>query len=206
MRTLFFALSLFVAAPALAEAPPADAAEAWQALGKATSMSASFTQVQQRAILPVPLESTGTLTFERPDKLRWVVNKPTKQILILNGSTLTMETPVLGPPQVLDVSKPEIAGLIRGLTVWLAGDFAALQRDYTLTYWAPGPPAKAELVPNDPRVKGFIDKLKLTLSEDRSVITEVVIVEPSGDTIRMTLSDVALNQPVPDDAFTQTTP
>lgn len=203
-RLVAAAAGLLLATPALAASPEAEAA--WERLTASTSLQASFEQVQTRKILAVPIASEGRITFVRPDKLRWETTGAAAQIAVLADDALTLHVPSLGPPQHLQISdQPEIAGMVRGLTVWLAADLDAVEKDYALT-WHGGTPAKATLVPRDPAIQGLIAKLDLTLSEDGRYIQAVTITEPDGDHTDLRLTDVTLDAAVPDTTFELGTP
>lgn len=185
----------FASAMAWADEPE----DAWARLAEVPQLQATFTEVQTRKLLKQPLVSTGTLAFARPDKLRWEVTGAGASVFVIDGAEIAVKMPGVPTTEHLDLTaQPQLAGLVAGLTVWLAGDFAAVQASYDVTWTAP---ATATLVPKDPRVARMVARLTLRLSADGRYIEAVDLAEPDGDTMAITLSDVDTATPVPPERF-----
>jgi outer membrane lipoprotein-sorting protein len=73
MLWLWLLLPSFAADPA--PLPP-EAVSAWAELDRVSRLRARFEQVQHRSVLSRPLVSTGTLSFERPNRVRWGSRSP----------------------------------------------------------------------------------------------------------------------------------
>jgi outer membrane lipoprotein carrier protein len=59
------------------------------------SMRASFRQRVESPTLATPLESHGTVLFERPNHMRWDYAKPDEQLIVGDGKTLWIYQPDL---------------------------------------------------------------------------------------------------------------
>ena len=86
----------FVLGLALAAAPALAADDALkQALGRLQSryettrtLTADFRQSVESPTLASPLESHGTLAFEKPNRMRWDYAAPDPQLIVGDGETL----------------------------------------------------------------------------------------------------------------------
>lgn len=105
-----------------------DADELAKLLGQYRTYKANFVQATYYANNLRPQKSTGRLYMQRPGKFRWEVDKPMKQTIIANGSTLW----------VYDVDLQQITKQGISLTqggnpaVLLSGDVPKLIKNYTV--------------------------------------------------------------------------
>lgn len=189
---------LWIAA-SLAQEPPAEAMKAWEELSAPSTLQAEFVQVRTSRLLSQPIQSTGTLAFEKPDRMAWSVATPARSTFVMDGSTVGMAFPDLGVRESIDLSSnAEVASLVAGMMVWLGSDLQRVQQDYTLTWETD----HAVLVPKDEQLKGIIGSLDLKLTGSPKRIDTVTIVEPDGDTVVITFSEVKTDQALPAGTFT----
>ncbi len=198
---------LILIAGALAQAPatedslPAEAVAAWQELSQVRSLKARFVQTRSTKLLTRPLESSGVLRFQRPDKLAWQMETPGRSLMVMDGSRVGMAYPDLGVREELDLAdQPEVAGLVQGMMVWLAGDLEQVSASYQLQ-WQPGPPRSALLTPRDETLAAIIASLELRLDGDPLQVQHVRLVEPDGDVVEIALHDLHVDPELPADAF-----
>jgi outer membrane lipoprotein-sorting protein len=191
VNTLLLALS--------AHAAEVDADAVWRHLAEAPHLRADFTQVQERKLLKTPLVSTGTLAFERPDRLRWEVNGAAASVFVVRGESVAARMPGVQQVTRVDLAQqPQLAGLVSGLTVWLAADSEALARSYTVQLESD---RLVTLTPKDPMLLRAVSKLTLHIAPSRDHVSSVELLEPDGDRTTITLSNVDLVSPIPATLF-----
>lgn len=191
-------LSLALVGLAAGAAVSPDLEAAFAAMAQVKSLQASFTQVQTRQVLSRPLESSGTLAFTRPDRLRWEVTSPAPSLFVLEGTLVGNWWPQLGVREEVDLGeRPEVRRTVEAMMVWLQADLAAVQRDFTVTWTAP----VARLVPRAEPLNALIHHLDLTVSGAPPRVETVVIAEPDGDRVEIRLTDVVLDPVLPDGTF-----
>jgi outer membrane lipoprotein-sorting protein len=187
-----------LALPVALAAPPPEVAEVWAQVAAPQAVSARFEATQTRRILQHPQASSGTLLVARPDRLAWRWETPAPSVLTLSGDRIGVADPALGLSQEVDLAAmPEVAGLVRGATVWMGGDWAKIEEDFQATWRADG----ATLVPRDPELGTLIARLELRVGGSPATLTGFEVVEPDGDTLSVRLSDVQRDPPLPADAF-----
>ena len=179
-------LALLVLAGPLAAAAPSDSDRLdalMSELGARRHGHVSFTEVEYLAVLDRPLESSGELLYEAPDRLEKRTLSPRPETLVLAHGTLSATRGKR--TRTLDLAAyPQLAPLVEGLRATLAGDRAALERlfsvrlDQDLLRWtlalAPRDAASARLV-REVRISGEQADVKtvevLQADGDRSLLT-----------------------------------
>jgi len=179
-------LALLVLAGPLAVAAPSDSDRLdalMSELGARRHGHVTFTEVEYLAVLDRPLESSGELLYEAPDRLEKRTLSPRPETLVLAHGTLSATRGKR--TRTLDLAAyPQLAPLVEGLRATLAGDRAALERlfsvrlDQDLLRWtlalAPRDAASARLV-REVRISGEQADVKtvevLQADGDRSLLT-----------------------------------
>jgi outer membrane lipoprotein-sorting protein len=138
----------------------------------------TFTEVQQLAMLDRPLESSGELWYEAPDRLEKRTLKPKAQTLILEHGVLTARRGHRTYVMALR-DYPQVVPLVESIRATLAGDRAALERtfrvqfDGTLAHWT------LRLVPVDATLAGAVKDIRI--EGERDAVRTVEIRQSDGD-------------------------
>ena len=190
-----------VAAALASEPLPEVVVAAFGRLAAPRTVQADFVQVQHRAVLTRPFQSTGHLVFERPDKLRWEVAAPVASVFVMQGAQMGSAWPSLGVSERLSLAgRPELMGLVHGLTVWLQADAVQVAEDYEVVIEEEAPLALA-LTPRDATVRKWVDRIRLVVADDGTWVRQVELIEPDGDRVAMTFAAVVLDGAPPAGAF-----
>ena len=176
------ALAAACAAAAQAAAPAFD--ELLHLLAARRHGHVAFTEVQQLAMLERPLQSSGELLYDAPDRLEKRTLKPKAQTLVLEHGVLTARR---GQRTYLMELRehPQVAPFVESIRATLAGDRAALERSFrvrfdgTLAHWT------LLLVPVDASLAGAVQDVRI--EGERDMIRTVLIRQGDGDTSLLTL-------------------
>ena len=174
---LILALAAACAAAAQSTAPPA-LDELLQLLAARRHGHVTFTEVQQLAMLDRPLESSGELLYEAPDRLEKRTLKPKAQTLILEHGVLTARRGHRTHVMALR-DYPQVVPFVESIRATLAGDRAALERyfrvqfDGTLGAWT------LLLVPVDTTLAGAVKDIRI--EGERDAVRTVEIRQSDGD-------------------------
>jgi hypothetical protein len=151
----------------------------------------SFTEVQQLAMLERPLQSSGELLYEAPDRLEKRTLRPMAETLILEHGVLTARRG--HRTYVMELRDyPQVVPFIESIRATLAGDRAALERtfrvqfDGTLAHWT------LLLVPADLTLTGTVKDIRI--EGERDAIRTVEIRHADGD---RSLLSIGPEVPVP---------
>ena len=181
-RALLLALAGPLAAAAAAASDPLDAL--MQQLAARRHGHVAFTELQYLAVLDRPLESSGELLYEAPDRLEKRILKPRPETLVLAHGVLSATRG--HHTRTMQVAAwPQIAPFIEGLRATLAGDRAALERIFSVQL--EGDPARwtLRLTPRDPEAARVVNAVSIT--GEGTDLRTVEILEADGDRSLLTV-------------------
>lgn len=150
---------------------------------------ARFTEEKRLAALTEPQRSTGRLLYRRPGYLEKDTDGPDGERLVVDGDRLVL-TEGQDAPRVVDLgAHPEALALVDALRAPLAGDFAALRRNFAVA--ASGTPGDWRLVltPRDPAAARLVARVAVSGGADGP--REVVVEQAGGDTDRLRIEPVS---------------
>jgi outer membrane lipoprotein carrier protein len=167
-----------------------------QAYGTATSIRAEFLQVDRSKALGTEVRQRGKISLERPRKLRIDMGTPVASSIVSDGKTMWIFT--AKDKQVVEM--PEMGGS-SGMSVLLE-DFGRLGDLFNVTLMPDPVPGKASVtVQLVPKQAGAFKSLKLTLSKQKYVLQDLVLVNQLDDVTEMNFTAVRMNQDIPDAEF-----
>jgi hypothetical protein len=148
---------------------------------------ATFVERQFLAILDRPLESSGELSYDAPDRLEKRTLRPKPESLVLDHGLLTVRRGTHSYRLPL-ANYPQLAPFIDSIRATLAGDLPALERVYALTFESAGGDWTLVLVPREAELAALIARIRLSGAGDQ--IREVSVDRADGDRSVMTVSNV----------------
>lgn len=148
----------------------------------------TFSELQYLAILDHPLESSGELFYDAPDRLEKRTLLPRREVLLLDRGRITIERG--RRKHVLDLQQyPQLLPFIESIRATLAGDRAALERLFAVTFEGSLDRWTLRLVPRDPQLSGAVHEIRIEGAS--AVIRTVEIRQADGDRSVMTIGDDA---------------
>ncbi len=175
-----------LAAPALAEEPAL--AEVMRAFAGVQSARARFTETKQIALLKAPLVLTGTLTYQRPDRLEKHVLTPYDERIAIVGTDISVDNASRARTQTFSAaSNPTLQALIESLRATLAGDLPALERHFAVAFEGTPGEWTIVLVPRDAATLALISRIRLAGASSR--LARIDIDEAGGDRSQMTVRE-----------------
>jgi hypothetical protein len=139
----------------------------------------TFTEVQQLAMLERPLESSGELLYDAPDRLEKRTLEPKPEDLLLEHGLLTIQRG--GRHRVLSLHDyPQAVPFVESLRATLAGDRAALERYFTWQFSGTLDDWTLGLVPRDATLARTVQRV--SIRGERDAIRSVEIRQSDGDT------------------------
>jgi Outer membrane lipoprotein carrier protein LolA-like len=143
-----------------------------------------FVEQQFLAILDHPVESSGELRYDAPDRLEKRTLLPHLEDLQLAGGVLTMERG--GRSRVLDLHRyPQIQPFVESIRATLAGDRGALEKIFHVDFAGNMGRWSLTLVPLDGQLMRTVKQVQIDGSRDQ--LLRVEIRQADGDRSLMTL-------------------
>jgi outer membrane lipoprotein-sorting protein len=165
-----------------------DAASLLSAFAKMPGLEATFTEEKHIALLAKPLTSRGRLFFTHPGLLLRRIEAPELSEVVISQDSLRVRDKA--GEQTLDLrARKDIRPFVESLTWILAGDRAALEKVYTISFQAEnaGAPWQLSLKPKVAPLSHLI--AQLVIRGHGMFVEQIEVQETSGDkTITQILS------------------
>ena len=143
-----------------------------------------FVEQQFLAVLDHPLESSGELLYDAPDRLEKRTLLPRPEDLVLAGGVLTMERG--GRRREMDLHRyPQIQPFVESIRATLAGDRSALERIFHVDFAGSVERWRLTLVPLESRLAQTVKQVQIDGSRDH--LLKIEIRRADGDRSLMTL-------------------
>ena len=150
-----------------------------------------FVEQQFLAILNHPVESSGELRYDAPDRLEKHTLLPHPgRSLVLSGGVLTHGAWRATASHVLDLQRyPQIQPFVESLRATLAGDRSALERIFHVDFAGSVQRWSLTLIPLDVRLARNVKQVQIDGSRDQ--LLRVEIRQSDGDRSLLTLREPA---------------
>jgi len=132
-----------------------------QGLAQTRSGHAVFSEKKFIAMLDRPVESSGELYFQAPDRLEKRTIRPRPESMILDGGTVVIERGRQKHTLQLQ-DYPELAAVIDSIRGTLAGDRKALERSYRLVLEGGVEQWVLQLLPVEEKMRTLIKRIRIT--------------------------------------------
>ncbi|MEO8308481.1 MAG: LolA-related protein [Pseudomonadota bacterium] len=149
-----------------------------------------FTERQYISVLKRPVESSGELFYDAPDRIEKRTLLPKPETMILDRGTVTIRRGTRNYTLAL-VDHPEIAPLIESIRATLAGELPVIRSAYLLTFEGSPTDWTLTLVPRDARAIALVSQIRIAGLLDR--IQEVEFKRADGDRSVMTIAAEPVN-------------
>ena len=188
-RHLPIIVMALAATTAQAAAPSQDLDSLMGLLAQRQHGHVSFTEKHFLAVLDRPVESSGELLYDAPDRLEKRTLKPKPETLVLQHGVITAQRG--RHTYTLNLSDyPQIVPLIDSIRATLAGDRASLERLFKVTFDGALEQWTLVLAPSDPAVAKSVREIRIEGARD--AIHTVEIQQADGDRSLLTIGpDVA---------------
>jgi outer membrane lipoprotein-sorting protein len=159
-----------------------------QLLAQQKSGKASFIEKKYLGILDKPLESSGELSFDAPDRLEKRTLKPRPETMLLDGDKLTVTLPDKRTLNLRLQEHPEVAALIESIRGTLSGDKAALEKNYAIDFSGNQGKWQLALTPLHKAVGKVVRQV--TIAGSDANIKTILFDQADGDRFEMTITKV----------------
>jgi outer membrane lipoprotein-sorting protein len=159
-----------------------------QGLAQQRGGKVAFSEKKYIALLDRPVESSGELIYQPPARLEKRTRKPKAESLVLDRDVLVVER---GKQKyTLQLQQyPEITAIVGTIRNTLAGDLAALEKQYRVDLQGSPERWSLTLLPSDPRIAAIVQKI--VISGTRDELREIEMLQADGDRSVMNIYRVA---------------
>lgn len=136
-------------------------ADLMQMLAQTKHAKARFTEKKYIGIVDEPVESSGELAFTAPDKLEKRTLKPKQEALVLDGDTLTIDSPGKRQTRIKLQDYPEVAAFVESIRGTLAGDRSALEHVFKMDLSGSADKWQLVLTPTQAKMSKIITRIRM---------------------------------------------
>ncbi len=180
----------FVGGAVRAETPAAawDVKQLMQSMSQVKTARATFVERKYLSIVSGPLESSGTLLYNAPDRLEKHTRLPAPESLVLAGDELTITNEIKHERRTLALQAyPTVWAFVESIRATLAGDLPTLRRFYSVDLEGDAAQWRLVLTPSDPSMRAAVSEIRIVGSNTR--VATIEIIEPEGDRSVMTIAE-----------------
>lgn len=151
-----------------------------QVMAQIKSSRHTFTERKYLAMLTVPLDSSGVLSYQAPGRLEKHTLKPQDERMVLDQNILVVESRTRHVKRTMMANQyPAIGALVESIRATLAGDLDSLLHHYQASVAGNAANWRLQLIPNDPAARKLVRVVKM---EGRgSSIRVIEVVQANGD-------------------------
>lgn len=137
-----------------------------------------FNEEKHVSFLDEPIISSGTMKFISPNQLQKHILKPEEISQKINGNELEIISSDENHIINLD-DHPEFSIILRATIHLLAGNHAALKKDFKINYKNIDSNWTLLLSPHDSYISGYVESIKIEGNQNK--ISKIIITEPNHD-------------------------
>ncbi|HTD06378.1 LolA-related protein [Undibacterium sp.] len=183
--SLLLALLILVQ-PGLARAESWDLPQLMASLAQVQSNEARFTEKKTMALLKAPVESSGILSYRRPDHVEKHILRPKEESLVIDGDEVSWKDGASGKKHSLRLqNNPALTALVESLRATLAGDLPALRRYFAVKLQGTQARWTLTLTPAEDTIRRSLKTMSIEGSGTQ--VSVIDIVEVGGDRSVMVL-------------------
>lgn len=149
-----------------------------QLLAQVKSGEATFTEMRHSSLLDRPVESSGRLTFEAPDRFTRETLKPRSESLAVVGNEVTMRQGSRSRTVLLD-SVPEAAVVVAAVRGTLTGDRDAIERHFDTQVSGSAARWQLLMVPREEKLR--LQVVQIAVLGERAQLREITVSMSGGD-------------------------
>jgi outer membrane lipoprotein-sorting protein len=142
------------------------------------TLATNFVQQKHMSFLSQPIETSGEMLFESPDKLLWKYTKPYVYSIVFSENKVHINNE--GAKSTIDVGNNKTFEKINQLIIGSVSGNLFDDESFEISIYKNSHFNTAVLIPKT-SIKQYISKLELYFSKEDYTVEEVKLIEPSGD-------------------------
>ena len=171
-----------------------------KASGGMTSMQCDFTQTKRMKLLKREMVSKGVMYFKKENKLRWQYTSPYDYTFILNGDKIRIKSSK--STKDIDVQGNKIFRQVTSIILKsITGGGLKNSEDFQVELYKTEKYYFAKLYPKKKELKQIYKVIEIHFNSSLSMVDSVIMEEKTGDSTKVTLSNVKSNASINEKMF-----
>jgi len=194
-------LALFIALSAVLHAQDATL-DAWlKRQAQITSLDASFTQERKLPALKEPTVTSGRVTFQKPDKLRWQLGEPVQTLAVSDGKTLSLVEVEKKEARQISADSPQASRFSMLTGKAFESTEAFTQAFEIIEIRVTNGIHQYTLKPKDRRMRGQVPWIFLDIDPDKNELRAMEMELQDKSRVRTIFQNPKFNTKLPDSFF-----
>lgn len=166
------------------------------------TLRAAVVQRKRHPLLKAEVVSRGILLFQRPNRLRWEVATPERTIIVIDGHDFLAYRPDRNEAERRDLREDfGSRAALEFLTAGIGLVVADLEKRFQVDLYREPGRVRLVLTPRSRMVGQFIASIAIAQHDADPVPRQFVVTGQKGEWTETTLTTVAVNPRLPEDAF-----
>lgn len=165
---------------------------------KTKTLQANFVQTKKMDFLNKDLVTSGQMALQAPGMLSWKYTKPYQYSVIFKNGKMHINDQ--GKKSTLDAKSRNFEKLNK-LIIGSANGNLLNDPDFTVSYFKNSSGNIARFIPKSAQLLKYIRQVDLHFASNQSVVSQVNMLEASGDTTTIVFKNTKVNAPVPASVF-----
>lgn len=163
------------------------------------TIKTDFVQLKHMDFLTKDIESSGKLNFKSPNTLSWQYTKPYQYSIIFKNNKVYINDQ--GKKSTVD-AKSKIFERINKLIIGSVSGNMFDDKEFDISYYKTKQHYIAKLIPKTAAIKKMIKQIDLHFPLKENTVSEVKLIESSGDYTKITFKNKLINAKIDDSVFT----
>ncbi|MFD2602214.1 outer membrane lipoprotein carrier protein LolA [Flavobacterium suzhouense] len=164
------------------------------------SLTTDFVQYKHMDFLSKDIETSGKMAFKTPGMLLWQYTKPYQYSVIFKNNKIAIND--AGKKSEMNVGNSKMFAKLNKLIVGSVSGDMFDENEFTISYFKSAEHTITKLLPKDAALKKYIKQMELYFDKKANMVSQVKMIEPSGDYTTIVFKNKVANAQVSDSVFT----
>lgn len=163
------------------------------------SLKTDFVQYKHLDFLSKDIETSGKMYFKQPNLLNWQYTKPYQYSIVFKNNKVYINDQ--GNKSTVDANSKMFEKINKLIVGSVSGNMFD-DKEFAIAYFKNKDAYIAKLTPKTTTIKKYIKQVDLYFPMDEATVSQVKLIEPSGDFTRIVFKNKQINAKVDDSVFT----
>ncbi len=163
------------------------------------SLKTDFIQYKHLDFLSKDIETSGKMYFKQPNLLNWQYTKPYQYSIVFKNNKVYINDQ--GNKSTVDANSKMFEKINKLIVGSVSGNMFD-DKEFAIAYFKNKDAYIAKLTPKTATIKKYIKQVDLYFPMEEATVSQVKLIEPSGDFTRIVFKNKQINAKVDDSVFT----
>ena len=163
------------------------------------SLKTDFIQYKHLDFLAKDIETSGKMSFKQPNLLSWQYTKPYQYSIVFKNNKVHINDQ--GKKSTADANGKMFEKINKLIVGSVSGNMFD-DNEFSIAYFKIKDTYIAKLTPKTATIKKYIKQVDLYFPMNDATVSQVKLIEPSGDFTRIVFKNKQINAKVDDSVFT----